>query len=215
MHLAYRIFRLRHAHHSVAIHVEVQGGSRERPISKAEQIVELRVGPLQYATMRCLRLHIASWFCLVTVCLWVVFLNSNLVRQPLAPYVDRMGFPETFWDTGQLDVAMLVVDVCLGVFVLFGTVAAIEIWCRTHGAPKVSLLSLFGATAGIGYFFYNAFKGIQSSVTESHGELSPDLVAYVFLNRIALLSVHLLLLAFGVAVVGWVKLIALAFKRRS
>ncbi|MBP86901.1 MAG: hypothetical protein CMJ64_09315 [Planctomycetaceae bacterium] len=48
----------------------------------------------------------------------------------------------------------LLIDVCFAMFLILGSVAAIELWCRAHGSPKVSLLSMFGVLSGLCFCFY-------------------------------------------------------------
>ncbi len=153
------------------------------------------------------RLHAASSFSLVVVCL--LLLIFNIRKAPTYPFAwyGHLGYPVTFWDQGGFHFATLIVDVCFWVFSLFGTVAAIEIWCRSyHGPPKVSLLSLFGATAGFGFLFYHSTAFLH---LDGRGSV------FWFGMHIATTSGYLISIVFGVAVVGWIKLIGLAIERRK
>ena len=155
--------------------------------------------------MRRFRLHAVSCFGLVAVCLLVLIFNIRKDSMyPFARY-KQLGYPVTFWDQSDLHIVALAVDICFLIFALCGTVAAIEIWCRTHGPPKVSLLSVFGATAGFGFLFYHSTEFL---------DLNDNGFSYLLGIHIATTSGYLISVVVGVAVIGWIKLIDLAVKRR-
>ena len=144
------------------------------------------------------RLHATSWIGLVAVCVLLFFANGGRIGG-LGPAVE--GFP---WSSLEFGKVAFPVNICLGAFVLFGTVAAIEIWCRAHGPPRVSLLSLFAVLSA--FCFYLSAHVVPF--------LRDRRTASWWLAELVGVSRFLIIILFGVAVVGWVKLIGHAFKRR-
>ncbi len=122
-------------------------------------------------------------------------------------WYDKLGYPSLFWVLGDFHIAAFAVDICFWVFSIFGTVAAIEVWCRTHGPPKVSLLSVFGATAGIGFWCYHSTRTLAVDTYDGF------IFWFWFYSQMT--GGYLISFVFGVAVVGWVKLIGIAIERRN
>ncbi len=99
----------------------------------------------------------------------------------------------------------LLIDICFAVFLVLGSTAAIELWCRAHEPPKMSLLSLFAVLSAICLYF-----STHMYVTFDNRVSAPYLWMYLsgITNDIAFVL-------FGVAVVGWGKMIGLAIKALS
>jgi len=151
------------------------------------------------------RLHVASWVGLVAVCLLLLHVSHVL---PPVDYWPRYGYPWLFWDDDHLNVGHLAFDFFVGIFLLAGTVAAIEIWCRNYGAPKVSLLAMFGATAAFASHLTWHIGWSPSNELEISLRMALWMAAQDYCHV-------LITMTFGIAVVGWGKLIGLAIKRRK
>ncbi len=131
------------------------------------------------------RLHAASWFGLLAACFLLVVVTGG---------VDNVES----WD-GYFGVLPL--DILFSGFVLVGTVAALEIWCRAHGPLRLTLPVLFGAVSAICLCF-------SGSIDSGY---SFPIYLWLQLHEIC----HaLLFITFGVAVFGWIKMIGQACQRR-
>jgi len=155
--------------------------------------------------MRYLRLHAASWLALVVVSLllFVVngglrFLSSEWSFGELESWwwFEIIGFPLL---SGQGFFALLV-DVCFAVFLLCGVIATIEFRVRSIGLPNISLLSLFGAISAICFYCFVHNEGVR--------------IINWWLYELRDISTYAIVILFGVAVVGWGKLIGLNLKRK-
>ena len=150
--------------------------------------------------MRRLRLHAISWCALVTVCLLLIRVNVH----PWGSWWGWVGYPFPFgrpWSPSDLQAWLpaLFINVCFAMFSIVGSVTAVELWCRTHGV-KLSLLSAFGVMSGFCFCFYSLVKyrvGIEMAL-----EFADYLCNFVLLP-----------VAFGASVVGWVKLVTIAFTK--
>jgi hypothetical protein len=153
-----------------------------------------------------LRLHAASWFGLVAVSLQLLILNGVVAAIEGHWHKVSVGFPKRYRGIGFFRTDALVFDILFWLFFVFGAGAAIEFWCRRHGPPKVSLLAYFGIMSGICLHVY---------VRVEYSWAYPGPAWEVVQLELFAISYHSAPFVFGVAVVGWVKLILLAFERRS